>query len=293
MDRIQVGKPYRCRGLVVFPLALAEVRDRSDYLCLDEAIRRGELEITEYGRGVVSKLLVENFSGAYVFLLGGEILSGGKQNRILREDVLLPPRSGRVVVPVYCIEQDRWTAPRGAFAPEGSIPHSALRKKAARGSAQEEVWREAAKKARELDAGSRTKDYGEIYRKAEVRKGLESYRRAIRRIRLPRTVGMVVARGTRILGCDAFCNPGLFSKLGEKIIDSYALDDLRYRSWKSAGDLERCHIERWLGEVRRARITWRTTPSMGRGFEVTGTGLSGSGLLFRSEVIHMYLYPGR
>lgn len=37
-------------------------------------------------------------------LLAGEILLGGKQNRVLTEDILLPPGSGPRNVGVYCVE---------------------------------------------------------------------------------------------------------------------------------------------------------------------------------------------
>ncbi len=42
-------------------------------------------------------------------LLAGEILLGGKQNRVMTEDILLPPLSAPVDLQVYCVEQGRWS----------------------------------------------------------------------------------------------------------------------------------------------------------------------------------------
>src|SRR5438093_880780 len=61
---------------------------------LDEAQASGELLITEHGSATVPELIVNNRGKAHVLMLAGEILVGGKQNRVLREDILLPPLSG-------------------------------------------------------------------------------------------------------------------------------------------------------------------------------------------------------
>ena len=61
---------------------------------LAEARSRGELVVTERDQATVSALVVENRGPVHVLLLAGEILQGGKQNRIVVEDVLVPPRSG-------------------------------------------------------------------------------------------------------------------------------------------------------------------------------------------------------
>lgn len=51
---------------------------------------------TERERATVPLLVVDNRGKAHALLLAGEILLGGKQNRVVTEDVLLPPLSGPV-----------------------------------------------------------------------------------------------------------------------------------------------------------------------------------------------------
>ena len=68
----------------------------------------------------VPDVVVDNRGKSHVLLLAGEILVGGKQNRVLREDILLPPLSGARPIGVYCVEQGRWNEGRRDF--ESSSP---------------------------------------------------------------------------------------------------------------------------------------------------------------------------
>ena len=59
---------------------------------LDEARARApSSSLTEREQTTVPELLVDNRGKVAVLLLAGEILVGGKQNRVLKEDLLLPP----------------------------------------------------------------------------------------------------------------------------------------------------------------------------------------------------------
>src|SRR5262249_39731732 len=40
----------------------------------------------------------------------GDIVKGGQQDRVLSVDLLLPPQSGRVLIPAFCVEPGRWSA---------------------------------------------------------------------------------------------------------------------------------------------------------------------------------------
>src|SRR5512144_837731 len=72
-----------------------------EIVTLDEARARGALTVVERDQASVPELIAENRGKTHVLLLAGEILVGGKQNRVLREDLLLPPRSGPRNIAVY------------------------------------------------------------------------------------------------------------------------------------------------------------------------------------------------
>src|SRR5437899_10335990 len=81
-------------------------------------------------------------SRVHVLLLAGEILLGGKQNRIVVEDVLVPPLSGPLTLPVYCVEQGRWAGDAKPFTTRGSFAAPGLRARMLERSDQREVWAE-------------------------------------------------------------------------------------------------------------------------------------------------------
>ncbi len=60
----------------------------------------------------VSQLLVQNKGAEDVFIQAGDIVKGGKQDRVVTASFVLPAKSKETAVPVYCVEAGRW-APRG------------------------------------------------------------------------------------------------------------------------------------------------------------------------------------
>src|SRR5207245_1852488 len=47
-------------------------------------------------------------AGLSLFLQEGDRLQGGQQDRIIVTSLVVPPRSGKLPVPSFCIEQSRW-----------------------------------------------------------------------------------------------------------------------------------------------------------------------------------------
>ena len=77
-----------------------------DLASVDEAVGNGALKITETGG--VRRLTVQNFGDRPVFLQAGDLLFGGKQDRVVAVSTLVPPRSGPISIDVFCVEKDRW-----------------------------------------------------------------------------------------------------------------------------------------------------------------------------------------
>src|SRR5262245_24159212 len=77
-------------------------------LTLQEALAKGFVRVHETGN--VNQLDVENLAAEEVFVQSGDIVKGGQQDRVLMVSLLLPPRSGRVAIASFCVEQGRWSA---------------------------------------------------------------------------------------------------------------------------------------------------------------------------------------
>jgi hypothetical protein len=80
-------------------------------LTLTEALVKGTVQVTE--TGVVNELRIENAGDEEVFVQAGDMVKGGRQDRVLVVSLLLPPRSGPVPISSFCVEPGRWTARGG------------------------------------------------------------------------------------------------------------------------------------------------------------------------------------
>jgi len=293
--RISVGEPYSHGGLTVFPLEMPRVEDSTDYLSLDEALRRDTLIVMEKGRGSVPVVLAENTGRRPVLLLGGEIVVGGKQNRTLQEDVLLLPRSGRVELPVLCVERGRWSGHTETFEKRSSVAALEVRVLAQSGAPQEEVWVGVGRYRADIGASSPGEDLQTLQDSREVQEAVKEYREAFRDHWRPEMVGMVVARYGRVVGADIFCNADVFLKHRERILDSYSVDCYaqgrrRGREHERLPVPGRWEAERFLERTLGAHYGWRESPGAGRLLSVNGPGISGSALIHEGALVHASIF---
>ncbi|NJO22718.1 MAG: hypothetical protein HC868_06970 [Sphingomonadales bacterium] len=86
---------------------------------LQEALARGDVEVFETGN--VRELEIENKGTEPVFVQFGDLVKGGKQDRVLTVSLVLSPKSGRVPIGSYCVEQGRWSARGGEDAKKFSM----------------------------------------------------------------------------------------------------------------------------------------------------------------------------
>ena len=76
-------------------------------LTLKEAVEQGQVIVSETGQ--VNELMIENTSASEVFIQAGDMVKGGKQDRVLMVSLMLPPRSGKLPIASFCVEHGRWT----------------------------------------------------------------------------------------------------------------------------------------------------------------------------------------
>jgi hypothetical protein len=103
----RISRAHTHKNLAIF---LIHGKDRSQaktYLTLQEALEKKSAIVHETNS--VNELEVENTSkDAEVFVQSGDILKGGKQDRIIAFDLILPPKSGKVSVTAFCVDPQRW-----------------------------------------------------------------------------------------------------------------------------------------------------------------------------------------
>lgn len=156
--RAKVGTlsgPFTHSNLRIFLIHGDTQLEEHRYATLSEALEKRLVEIKETGN--VQELTIENLSkDVTVFLNAGDIVKGGRQDRTVRDDLILPPQSGKVPLATFCVEHGRWTM-RGdenpaAFSANTKALSSRKEKLAARyGLNQSEVWSGVAEQQSKLN----------------------------------------------------------------------------------------------------------------------------------------------
>lgn len=151
-----VSGPYSHKNLTIFLLHGADQRQDKTPLTLQEAMERKAVVVHETGD--VNNLAIENLSDEEVYVQSGDIVKGGRQDRVLALDLIVPPKSGKIQIASFCVEHGRWSG-RGeeavaAFASSRKALNSKDLKIAAKHSAsQREVWDKVAQSQAKLSAG--------------------------------------------------------------------------------------------------------------------------------------------
>ncbi|MDT7779401.1 MAG: hypothetical protein QOC99_1913 [Acidobacteriota bacterium] len=275
--------PVSYKNLTIFPVRGADVQGSDAYITLDEGTKNGTVVITERGaqtagrrvvphgvpHGVaanaanqvqqqavsynegasVNELALVNRSGKKLLLLAGEVIVGGKQDRIVQEDRIIPPVSIPVALDVFCVEHGRWTprntsygggggasAGRSEAAAEaappkfdslGAVAHPKLRGAAQDKKEQGAVWSEVQSNNAKLGTSNSTDTYQEVYANKQVSAQMEDYIRTLEReVLQPGVVGVVVARNGRAVWADVFASQRLFAGYWPKLLKSYVIDAL-------------------------------------------------------------------
>src|SRR6266852_3730297 len=133
----KVLEPIRHGNLTVFPVVAAKNYPTGEFLTLDEGLRSGAVVVTEmgnvqglirrrprpairYDNAQVNRLVLVNNSKRPLLLLAGEVVAGGKQDRVIGKDRIVPAESDPVDLSVFCVEPGRWVATSDRFGASGT-----------------------------------------------------------------------------------------------------------------------------------------------------------------------------
>ena len=215
---------------------------------LKEAISDKRFRITEkkpYGRmndnGAVNALTVQNKSEHTVFLMAGDVVQGGRQDRVIAADMAIPPRT-ITDIPVFCVEQNRWYYQEDdevvddhmaqqnkkifAFTGYYNVASSQVRKSVTLSKNQEEVWQSVSKVTVANKASSETGAYANLEKSEDYTQLRNQYLHFFQDKfdASENVVGVIAVTGKEILGADIFANPELFQKQYKALIHSYITD---------------------------------------------------------------------
>ena len=242
-DSYRLEGPFTQGNLSVFLIHGKDKMKGATFLTLQEALVQRKVIVRETRS--VNELSIENISSEEVYVQSGDIVKGGQQDRMMAVDLILPPRSGKIPISAFCVENGRWSQ-RGSeqvtvFGSSANIVAGREVKLAAKSAgSQGEVWRQVAAAQDKLSANTGTRVNGDAsptsYQLAlenkEVQASSDNYFKALSGIvdGKPDVIGYVFAINGKINSADVYASSTLFKKLWPKLLKASAIEavaDLR------------------------------------------------------------------
>lgn len=273
----RLGDPVRYENLSVFPVLSREAVDTHAFVTLDEALQSGDVVVTESGGDamqrsrdnrpvvtldsggpLVNQLVLINRGKRPVILLAGELVSGGKQDRIIAKDRIVPVGAAPLPLDVFCVEHGRWSN-GSKFQAANLMVHPSVREQAAVEQEQSKVWDavrsgttssagtvgglaaaapppalSASRLAGAMRSAAPTEAYAKLYSSDATGVPVDSFVEEVQKrfeketsgLKDERVVGVVIAYGGEVAWSDVFASPALFEKYWPKLLRSYVIEAL-------------------------------------------------------------------
>ena len=303
--------PVTYENISVFPVVASYGRDTRAFLTLEQGLASGEVVVRERGSeemvrerdgrilflpqtgASVNQLVLVNRSKRPLLLLAGELVSGGKQDRVIGKDRIVPVGAPPLPLDVFCVEHGRWTG-SGQFAAALTIVHPSVRERAAVDQKQTEVWdavrsgttakatapgapaaQISADRLQSAIAGNAsTEAYEKIYQSSAVGVSIDDFVAEVQRrfvnatygLKGERVVGVVIAYGGEVAWSDIFASGDLFDQYWHKLLRSYAVEALARPTVRTVASRE--NAAEFLRRLN-GRETQETEPGVYRWREIT------------------------
>ncbi|MGE0735201.1 MAG: DUF6569 family protein [Alphaproteobacteria bacterium] len=245
----RVSGPYVHDNLAVYLIHGKSAAGTRTPTPLQEALDAGKIRVKETSD--VNELIVENVSDEEIYIQSGDIVKGGKQDRVLTVSLVLPPKSGPVPIGSFCVEQGRWQQ-RGKEdvskfnSAKSALPskHAKLAMKApgkpgqiaepATSQRQNEVWRSVAQSQSKLadNVGAPVQDAkskSSLQLTLENEKVQQAIAAAVKTLqpvaeRDSDVIGFAFAINGEINSADVYVSNALFRKMWGKLLNAAAVE---------------------------------------------------------------------
>lgn len=228
--------PYTHENLAVFLLHGKDQLHGKHFLTLGEALAQKKAVVYETSQ--VNELIVENLSDEEIYIQSGDIVKGGKQDRTLGYDLILPPHSGKMRITSFCVEHGRWHARGNEKVAEFNSSEQRLAGKqlkiAAMQNDQGEVWRNVTVVQDKLSANlnitvNAPQSASSLQLSLEnqkVKETVDDYVRALLPIvnKKSDVIGFAFAINGVVNSTDVYASHELFLKMWPKLLKSSAVE---------------------------------------------------------------------
>jgi hypothetical protein len=236
----RISGPYTHENLTIFLVHGKDTLSGKKFLTLQEAMQKKVVIVHETKD--VNELAIENVSrDEEVYVQSGDIVKGGQQDRVLAVDLIVPPRSGRIPIAAFCVEQGRWRQrgqeSAGKFESSNeSLATRDLKLAANKTKSQTEVWAKVAEAQAKLSnnvGGSvnETVSVSSLPLSLENKKVKEVTDNYIKRLSgiingKSDVIGFAFAINGKLNSSDVYGSNALFQKLWPKLLKASAVEAL-------------------------------------------------------------------
>jgi len=258
--------PYTHENLTIFLFQDPDHLDRGRYVPLRYAMEKKHVIVYETGQ--VGALEAENLSDTFdVFIQAGDVLKGGRQDRTIGIDFIIPARSGRVPIPAFCVESGRWHRRKAESQSYFSSSTHALHAKSARLAAklersQSAVWASVsacqANLAESLGESVQAADSPTSYQfsveNSELQRCKDEFRERLGDLAIaPGILGYAFYVNGQRNSADIYTSTSLFHKLWNKLFDVAILEAISSKTQTTTVPT-RESVEAWLEEAAGAEL---------------------------------------
>lgn len=196
-------------------------------ISLRAGMGNGTVRLKERGNYMVDNinvLLIENNSGKDLVIRSGEIVMGGRQDRVFARDTILAAGKQHLV-PVFCIEENRWSATEKKFIYRGTTG-SGLQNIVDTARNQTKVWDEIRRLLKQNNQTT-SSSYAALLGSKKIADSTNLYvRHFLQQLRSKDSsiVGFIASTGNKILGADVFISTSLFYQTLPGLLEKYSAE---------------------------------------------------------------------
>ena len=226
---VQYDSAWVCNNLKLIPVrfkdtGFAKPASDKNIISFEEALREGKItvkEMTTPGGADVGMLTIKNHSKKNILIESGEMVAGGKQDRVFATTTLIPPEEKEVFLPVFCVEKGRWDARIRSFRYAGPA-NNALKRQVNIAKKQNKVWKEIDRQLDENERLNKTNAYLELYRDT-INKDSACIAYFNNKMKTSDSLfaGFVAITGTKIINCELFGSTGMCVAAWPTLLKSY------------------------------------------------------------------------
>jgi hypothetical protein len=236
---VKLSGPFHHDNLTICLIHGADRLKGHKFLMLAEALEQKKFIIYETQK--VTDLTMENLSDSEVVILSGDILKGGQQDRIAQYDQIVPPKSGKLPLTVFCVERtaSRWMKPltdkdKTFTHNPGQVCSNELRIANRMAMSQPEVWQNVMKAQAKLAMNAKVEvkvkesdsSLALSLKVKEVQQAVDKYVAKLSGVVADQkdVTGYAFAINGKVLSADVYGSPVIFRKVWPRLLEASALE---------------------------------------------------------------------